>query len=43
MGNKNKDIKCSAHDSFLELPSSGTLKVERLKSEQNLKSWEQKP
>ena len=25
--NKNVDIKFSAHDAFLELPSSGTLKV----------------
>jgi hypothetical protein len=28
--NKNVDIKFSAHDAFLEKPSSGTLKVERL-------------
>ena len=27
------DIKFSAHDTFLEKPSSGTLKIERLESE----------
>jgi hypothetical protein len=26
------DIKLSAHDTFLEKPSSGTLKIERLES-----------
>jgi len=30
--NKNVDIKFSAHDAFLELPSSGTLKVGRLEN-----------
>ena len=30
MHNKNVDIKFSAHDAFQELPSSGTLKIERL-------------
>jgi hypothetical protein len=29
---KNVDIKFSAHDTFLEKPSSGTLKIERLES-----------
>ena len=28
--NKNVDIKFSAHDAFLEKPSSGTLKIGRL-------------
>ena len=28
--NKNVDIKFGAHDAFLEYPSSGTLKIERL-------------
>ena len=32
------DIKISAHDSFLEYPSSGTLKVERLESQINKKN-----
>jgi len=27
------DIKFSAHDAFLEKPSSGTLKIERLESQ----------
>jgi hypothetical protein len=31
--NKNVDIKFSAHDAFLEEPSSGTLKIERLGSQ----------
>ena len=31
--NKNVDVKFSAHDAFLELPSSGTLKIERLESQ----------
>ena len=31
--NKNVDIKFSAHDAFLELPSSGMFKVERLESQ----------
>jgi hypothetical protein len=31
--NKNVDVKFSAHDTFLELPSSGTLKIERLESQ----------
>ena len=31
--NKNVDIKFSAHDAFLELHSSGTLKIERLESQ----------
>jgi len=30
--NKNVDIKCNSHDAFLEYPSSGTLKIERLVS-----------
>ena len=30
--NKNVNITCNAHDVFLELPSSGTLKIERLES-----------
>ena len=28
--NKNVDIKFSAHDAFLEKPSSGALNIERL-------------
>ena len=32
MCNKNVDIKFSAHDAFLEWPSSGTLKIEKLES-----------
>ena len=32
MLNKNVDIKFSAHDMFLEQPSSNTLKVERLEN-----------
>jgi hypothetical protein len=31
--NKNVDIILSAHDAFLEQPSSGTLKIERLESQ----------
>ena len=31
--NKNVDIKFSAHDVFLELPASGTLKIERFESQ----------
>jgi len=31
--NKNVDIKFSAQDAFLEYPSSGTLKIERLESQ----------
>jgi hypothetical protein len=31
--NKNVDIKFSAHDAFLEKPSSGTLKIEILGSQ----------
>ena len=31
--NKNVDIKSSAHDTFLEKLSSGTLKIKRLESE----------
>jgi hypothetical protein len=30
---KNVDIKLSTHNTFLEKPSSGTLKIERLESE----------
>jgi len=30
--NKNVDIKFSVHDTFLEWPSSGMLKMERLES-----------
>jgi hypothetical protein len=33
--NKTVDIKFSAHDAFLEQPSSGTLKIERLKNQNN--------
>jgi len=36
--NKNIDIKFSVHDTFLESPSSGMLKVERLKNQIILKS-----
>ena len=32
-GNKNVDIKFSAHNPFLEESSSGTLKIERLESQ----------
>ena len=31
--NKNLDIKFSAHDAFVEGPSSRTLKIERLESQ----------
>ena len=31
--NKNIDIKLSTHDTFLEKPSSDTLKIERLESQ----------
>jgi hypothetical protein len=31
--NKNVGIKFSAHDTFLDYPSSGTLKVERLENQ----------
>ena len=31
--NKNVEIKLSAHDAFLELPSSDTLKIGRLESQ----------
>ena len=31
--NENVDIKFSAHDAFLEQPSSGTLKIKRLESQ----------
>ena len=31
--NKDVDIKLSAHDAFLEKPSSGTLKIEILESQ----------
>ena len=31
--NKNVDIKFSAHDTFLEQPLSGALKIERLDSQ----------
>ena len=34
---KKVDIKFSAHDAFLESPSSGTLKIERLESQIILK------
>ena len=30
---KNVDIKLSAHEAFLEWPSSGTLKIERFESQ----------
>jgi len=39
--NKNVDIKISAHDAFLEKPSSGTLKIERFDSQITLNFWEQ--
>jgi hypothetical protein len=35
--NKNVDIKFSTHDAFLEELSSGTLKIARLKSQNQLK------
>ena len=41
--NENVDIKFSAHDSFLEQPSSGTLNVERLESQIILKVLGSKP
>ena len=31
--NSNVNVKLSAHPEFLELPSSGTLKIERLESQ----------
>jgi len=31
--NKNADIKFSVHGTFLEYPSSGTLKIERFESQ----------
>jgi len=31
--NKNVDIKCSALDSFLQYPSSGTYKIKRLEGQ----------
>jgi hypothetical protein len=31
--NTNVDIKFSAHDTFLEGPSSGTIKIERLENQ----------
>ena len=31
--NENVDIKFSAHDAFLKLPSSGMFKIERLESQ----------
>ena len=31
--NENVDIKLSAHDTFLEYPSSGMHKIERLESQ----------
>jgi hypothetical protein len=33
--NKNVDIKFNAHDTFLKLPSSGTLKITFLRYAQN--------
>jgi hypothetical protein len=36
--NKNVDIKLSVHNTILEQPSSGTLKVERLESQIILKA-----
>ena len=36
--NKNVDIKYSAHDTFLEYHSSGTLKIERLEIQINFLS-----
>jgi len=38
--NKSVDIKFSVHDAFLELPSSGTVKVERLENKIILKFLE---
>jgi len=31
-GNQKVDIKCSAHDTFLEWPSTGTFEVERVEN-----------
>ena len=36
--NKNVDIKLSVHNTILEQPSSGTLKVKRLESQIILKA-----
>jgi hypothetical protein len=41
MCNKNVDIKFSVHDTFLEYPSSGTLKAKILENQIILKSLEQ--
>jgi hypothetical protein len=38
---KNVDIKFSAYDAFMEEPSSGTIKVERLKAKHFQGLWEQ--
>ena len=35
------DIKFRVHGTFLEQPSSGTLKIEKLEKKNNLKFWEQ--
>jgi len=37
--NKNVDIKSSVYDAFLESPSSGTLKIEKLEHQIILKSF----
>ena len=37
--NRNVDINFSAHDAFLESPSSGTLKIEKLEHHIILKSF----
>ena len=40
-GNKKVDIKFSAHDTFLEWPSTGTFKVERVENKYYKNSCEQ--
>lgn len=37
---KNIDIKCSAHEVFLEEPSSGTINANRFESQIILSIWE---
>jgi hypothetical protein len=39
VSNNNIDIKFSAHDAFLEWPSSLTLKVKRLENKQITNLW----
>jgi hypothetical protein len=41
MMNKNVYINISAHGAFLDYPSAGTLKIERLENQKPLKFWEQ--